>query len=39
MSHILVNQMGAFNSPVWFNCGLFHEYGIKGSTGNWGMGL
>lgn len=32
--HILLNQKGAFNSPVWFNCGLFHEYGIQGSGGN-----
>ena len=29
------NQYGAFNSPVWFNCGLFHDYGITGSGGNW----
>ncbi len=35
LSYILVNQLGAFNSPVWFNCGLFHEYGITGSGGNW----
>jgi ribonucleoside-diphosphate reductase alpha chain len=35
LSHILINQLGAFNSPVWFNCGLFHEYGITGSAGNW----
>ncbi len=35
LAHILVNQIGAFNSPVWFNCGLWHEYGIKGSGGNW----
>ena len=34
MDHILVHQIGAFNSPVWFNCGLHHEYGIKGSGGN-----
>ncbi len=32
---LLVNQYGAFNSPVWFNCGLYHEYGIEGSGGNW----
>ncbi|NUM79228.1 vitamin B12-dependent ribonucleotide reductase [bacterium] len=39
LTHLLVNQMGAFNSPVWFNCGLSHEYGIKGSGGNfyWDM--
>ena len=33
--YLLVNQYGAFNSPVWFNCGLYHEYGIEGSGGNW----
>jgi len=33
--YLLANQYGAFNSPVWFNCGLFHEYGITGSRGNW----
>ncbi len=32
--HLLLNQKAAFNSPVWFNCGLFHEYGIEGSGGN-----
>lgn len=32
--HLLVTQKGAFNSPVWFNCGL-HLYGIEGSGGNW----
>jgi ribonucleoside-diphosphate reductase alpha chain len=35
LAWLLLNQYGAFNSPVWFNCGLFHEYGIKGSGGNW----
>ncbi len=33
--HILINQIGAFNSPVWFNVGLYHQYGIKGSGGNY----
>lgn len=33
--HMLVTQKCAFNSPVWFNCGLYHEYGIQGSGGNW----
>ena len=32
--HILLQQKGAFNSPVWFNCGLWHEYGIQGSGGS-----
>ena len=35
LSMLLVTQRGAFNSPVWFNCGLYQSYGIKGSGGNW----
>lgn len=35
LTHLLVNQKCVFNSPVWFNCGLFHSYGITGSGGNW----
>jgi ribonucleoside-diphosphate reductase alpha chain len=35
LSYLLVNQFGAFNSPVWFNCGLYHAYGIEGQGGNW----
>ncbi|MFO0742032.1 MAG: vitamin B12-dependent ribonucleotide reductase [Labilithrix sp.] len=35
LSFLMVNQCGAFNSPVWFNCGLWAEYGITGSGGNW----
>jgi ribonucleoside-diphosphate reductase alpha chain len=34
LSYLLVNQFGAFNSPVWFNLGLFQEYQIEGSGGN-----
>lgn len=34
LSYLLVHQMGAFNSPVWFNLGLWHEYGIEGTAGN-----
>jgi ribonucleoside-diphosphate reductase alpha chain len=37
--YLLANQYGAFNSPVWFNCGLYHEYGIEGSGGNWAWDL
>lgn len=33
--YMLITQRGAFNSPVWFNCGLWHEYGISGNSGNW----
>jgi ribonucleoside-diphosphate reductase alpha chain len=39
LSFLLVNQYGAFNSPVWFNCGLWHEYKIAGSGGNWAVAL
>ncbi len=35
LAYILINQKGAFNSPVWFNCGLYHQYGISGTGGNW----
>jgi ribonucleoside-diphosphate reductase alpha chain len=36
LTHMLINQIGAFNSPVWFNCGLAQEYGITGKpVGNW----
>src|SRR3989442_4369788 len=39
LSYMLVHQIGAFNSPVWFNCGLWHEYRIKGSGGNYAVDL
>ncbi|HEY3855550.1 MAG TPA: vitamin B12-dependent ribonucleotide reductase [Verrucomicrobiae bacterium] len=34
---LCLNQYGAFNSPVWFNVGLYHEYqvGNKSAKGNW----
>ncbi len=35
LAYMLVNQHGAFNSPVWFNCGLWHRYGIQGTAGNY----
>jgi ribonucleoside-diphosphate reductase alpha chain len=28
LTWLCVNQHGSFNSPVWFNCGLFHQYGV-----------
>lgn len=34
LTHVLINQMAAFNSPVWFNVGLFHDYGIEGQGGS-----
>ncbi|MBN2172140.1 MAG: vitamin B12-dependent ribonucleotide reductase [Candidatus Krumholzibacteriota bacterium] len=33
MVHLTLNQYGAFNSPVWFNLGLYHVSGIEGSAG------
>ncbi len=39
LSYLLVNQYGAFNSPVWFNCGLYHRYGITGTGGNYAVGM
>lgn len=35
LSEILISQKGAFNSPVWFNVGLYHHYNIKGDGGNY----
>ncbi len=35
LAWLCVHQHGAFNSPVWFNVGLFHEYGVKGAPCNW----
>ncbi len=34
LTWLCVNQYGAFNSPVWFNGGLFDVYGITGSKHN-----
>lgn len=35
LSYLLVTQRAAFNSPVWFNLGLWHRYGIEGQGGSW----
>ena len=37
LTWLCVNQYGAFNSPVWFNVGLYHQYGVGKSSGrgNW----
>jgi ribonucleoside-diphosphate reductase alpha chain len=35
LTYLCVHQYGAFNSPVWFNVGLFHQSGIEGSEGNY----
>ena len=35
LSWLCLHQFGAFNSPVWFNVGLYHQYGVKGAQCNW----
>ena len=37
LTWLCLNQHGAFNSPVWFNVGLYHQYGIgkDGQKGNY----
>src|SRR6516225_1172034 len=37
LTWLCLNQYGAFNSPVWFNVGLYHEYGVGKTSGkgNW----
>src|SRR5262245_24454526 len=37
LTWLCLNQYGAFNSPVWFNVGLFHQYGVgkASAKGNW----
>lgn len=32
---LCLHQCASFNSPVWFNVGLYHQYGIKGTACNW----
>jgi ribonucleoside-diphosphate reductase alpha chain len=33
LTWLCVNQYGSFNSPVWFNVGLHHQYGVRDSGG------
>ncbi|MHC4211991.1 MAG: vitamin B12-dependent ribonucleotide reductase, partial [Planctomycetota bacterium] len=35
LTWLCVNQYGAFNSPVWFNVGLYDIYGVEGSKHNY----
>jgi ribonucleoside-diphosphate reductase alpha chain len=35
LTHLLVRQKMAFNSPVWFNCGLWHKYHRHSEGGGW----
>ncbi|MFH1088785.1 MAG: vitamin B12-dependent ribonucleotide reductase [Patescibacteria group bacterium] len=34
LTHILLHQKAAFNSPVWFNVGMWHAYGIERASQN-----
>ena len=35
LTYLCANQYASFNSPVWFNVGLFHQSGVQGSEGNY----
>jgi ribonucleoside-diphosphate reductase alpha chain len=37
LTWLCLHQYGAFNSPVWFNVGLYHQYGVgkNGGEGGW----
>jgi ribonucleoside-diphosphate reductase alpha chain len=35
LTYLCLNQYASFNSPVWFNVGLFHQAGVAGSEGNY----
>ena len=35
LTHLLLYQKAAFNSPVWFNVGLYQQYHIEGTGGSW----
>ena len=35
LTWLCLHQYGAFNSPVWFNVGLYHQYGVEGAKCNW----
>lgn len=34
LTHILLHQIGSFNSPVYFNVGIFPTYGVAGTAEN-----
>jgi ribonucleoside-diphosphate reductase alpha chain len=35
LTWLCLHQHASFNSPVWFNVGLFHQYGVRGDMCNW----
>jgi len=32
LCYVCLNQYGSFNSPVWFNVGLYHVYGVSSGS-------
>jgi ribonucleoside-diphosphate reductase alpha chain len=35
LSWLCLHQHGSFNSPVWFNVGLYNQYNVSGAKCNW----
>ncbi len=35
LTSLIIDQRASFNSPVWFNCGLWQSYKVVGNPGNW----
>ena len=35
LTWLCLHQHASFNSPVWFNVGLYHQYDVKGAACNW----
>lgn len=35
LTWLCLHQHASFNSPVWFNVGLYHLYGVKGAMCSW----
>ena len=35
LTWLCLHQHGSFNSPVWFNVGLHHQYKVSGARCNW----
>ncbi|MDR3182527.1 MAG: vitamin B12-dependent ribonucleotide reductase [Planctomycetaceae bacterium] len=35
LTWLLLHQYGSFNSPVWFNVGLYPQYGVSGGKCTW----
>ena len=35
LTYLCLHQYASFNSPVWFNVGLYPQYGVRGASCNW----